>query len=344
MNKLISKKNAWLLISAGVLVFCLGAAMLRKAMITGDPFHITVIPTFITMLLTAGGIGGLVILLLKRAQRYSSAQLVKRMIPTLLLFYLGATLIANLAIALSTACWFVCIGRPFSEYWLHLRLYELPFAGFGFFFWLLCFTIGFVYVLWHKSVKKEQQLREENLRYKYQNLKAQVNPHFLFNSLNTLSELVYEDAAKADAYIRQLADIYRYILEHEDTNLVPLEQEIDFVKRYVSLQQARNAGKIKLEMDVKEAVGRQVLPVSLQILVENALKHNVLSEEVPLSLSIRYSKDCFVITNNVQKKTPLEDSPQTGLSNLNERLKLITGKELTITQDSTHFCVTLPLV
>ncbi|OPZ99037.1 MAG: hypothetical protein BWY72_00542 [Bacteroidetes bacterium ADurb.Bin416] len=162
MNKLMSKKNAWLLISAGVLVFCLGAAMLRKAMITGDPFHITVIPTFITMLLTAGGIGGLVILLLKRAQRYSSAQLVKRMIPTLLLFYLGATLIANLAIALSTACWFVCIGRPFSEYWLHLRLYELPFAGFGFFFWLLCFTIGFVYVLWHKSVKKEQQLREEN--------------------------------------------------------------------------------------------------------------------------------------------------------------------------------------
>lgn len=318
--------------------------MLRKAMMTGDPFHITVIPTFITLLLTAVGIGGLVLFMLKRAGRYSSVQLAKRMIPTLLLFYLGATLIANLAIALSTACWFICIGRDFSEYWLHLRLYELPFAGFGFFFWLLCFTIGFVYVLWHKSVKKEQQLREENLLYKYQNLKAQVNPHFLFNSLNTLSELVYEDAAKADAYIRQLADIYRYILENEDTDLVPLEQEVDFVSRYVQLQQQRNAGKIVLDMEVKAAAGRRMLPVSLQILVENALKHNVLSTETPLRISIRYRDGCLVVTNNLQKKTQFEPSPQTGLSNLSERIKLITGKEVIISEDANEFCVKLPLV
>lgn len=202
----------------------------------------------------------------------------------------------------------------------------------------------FFYSSWQQAVDREQQLREENLKYKYRTLKTQVNPHFLFNSLNTLSEIIYEDTRKADNYIQQLASIYRYILDNEETDLIPLKEEIRFVNRYFSLQKERDGEKIQLEINIRQVERYSIVPISLQILVENALKHNSASEKNPLRIIIQNENDPFiVISNNMQKRSTWSNSPGTGLSNLKERVRLIMGKEMTIETEQNRFTVKLPI-
>ena len=187
-------------------------------------------------------------------------------------------------------------------------------------------------------------MREENLKYKYQNLKSQVNPHFLFNSLNTLSEIVYEDAKIADKYIQKLSGIYRYILENEEIDLVPLNKEIEFVKQYFDIQKVRDNNKILLEIDCQDADEFKVVPVSLQILVENALKHNSRSEKSALKIRIERMNDVIVVSNNIQRKNILENELKTGLLNLKERVRLILDKNLILEEDNNRFIVKLPII
>lgn len=342
------KKNTkirfWVLYHGGLLVFSAIVAMLMKYQQTGDALHPTVIVAFSTIFLMSACIGYMAIFLVNKAKSYNQAQINKRIIPALLLFYVMAYLIANLAITMGVFGWFLHSGRNLSEFWPHLFKYELKFASGQFLIWLSFFTIAFFYVLWQKSVKNEQELREDNLKFKYRNLKSQVNPHFLFNSLNTLSEIVYEDAKKADHYIQKLSGIYRYILENEETDLIPLDQEIEFVKQYFSLQKERDNDKIMLEVDFQDSARYKVIPISLQILVENALKHNAMSKDNPLKIQIYNSDGFVVVSNNIQKKDTWESSTQTGLSNLKERVKLIVGMDLIVTQEDKHFFVKLPVI
>lgn len=187
-------------------------------------------------------------------------------------------------------------------------------------------------------------MREENLKYQYRTLKTQVNPHFLFNSLNVLSEIIYVDVKRADCYIQKLSGIYRYILDHEKTDLIALEQELEFVRQYFSLQQERDEDKIRLEVEVEDAEKYQIVPISLQILVENALKHNLASKENPLEISIRRENDFIIVSNRMQRKNRLDISLGTGLANLKERVRLITGKKLIIKEGNSVFEVQLPIV
>ena len=210
--------------------------------------------------------------------------------------------------------------------------------------WILIGSAFFFYFIWRKAIVREQKLREENLKYKYQNLKSQVNPHFLFNSLNTLSEIVYEDSKIADKYIQKLSGIYRYILENEEIDLVPLNKEIEFVKHYFELQQVRDNDKILLKIDIKDADKFKVVPVSLQILIENALKHNSRSEKLPLIIRIERNIDRIVVSNNIQRKTILESKSKTGLLNLKERVRLIIDKDLIYEEDNNQFIVKLPII
>jgi LytS/YehU family sensor histidine kinase len=205
-------------------------------------------------------------------------------------------------------------------------------------------SIVFFYKIWAQTADNEQRLREENLKYQYRTLKAQVNPHFLFNSLNTLSEIVYEDAKKADNYIQKLSGIYRYILDNEEIDLIPLGKELEFVRKYFELQQERDDHKIVLEMHINDHEKFKIVPVSLQLLVENALKHNSISENNPLKISIIKEGMFVVVSNNIQKKNTLDNSYGTGLINLKERIKLITGKEMTVTQENNEFIVKIPIV
>ncbi len=202
----------------------------------------------------------------------------------------------------------------------------------------------FFYRIWRKAIERELKLKEENLRYKYQNLKSQVNPHFLFNSLNTLSELVYVDAKQADKYIQRLSLVYRYIIECEDRDLIELEKEIEFVSHYFALQKERERDKINLIIDICSREHIKVPPVSIQLLVENALKHNSRSVEKPLVVKVVSEGEWIVVSNRIQKKNSKEESTQTGLLNLKARIKIITGKELMVEKTDHDFKVKLPVV
>jgi sensor histidine kinase YesM len=205
-------------------------------------------------------------------------------------------------------------------------------------------AVIFIILLWQASLRREQKLREENLIFQNETLKNQVNPHFLFNSLNTLSSLVATQPEVAEEFIGRLSSIYRYILEYSSKDKVPLSTEIDFIEDYFFLHKIRDDGKIQLQINVDENDNSKILPVSLQILIENAIKHNKATRESPLIISIFIENKYIVVKNNLQKMAVLLNSTQIGLRNLSQRVILVTGKALIIEETSTEFTVKIPLL
>ncbi|MGD0754369.1 MAG: histidine kinase [Bacteroidales bacterium] len=204
-------------------------------------------------------------------------------------------------------------------------------------------AVIFIVLLWQASLKREQKLREENLIFQNETLKNQVNPHFLFNSLNTLSALVATQPDIAEEFIHRLSSIYRYILENGSKDRVPLGVELSFINDYFYLHKIRDNGKIQLEIKVNETDGYEILPVSLQILVENAVKHNKATRESPLMISIYLENKHVVVKNNLQKMALQLKSMQIGLKNLAQRVSLSTGHALIIEETTADFIVKIPL-
>lgn len=202
----------------------------------------------------------------------------------------------------------------------------------------------FIILLWQSSLRREQKLREENLIFQNETLKNQVNPHFLFNSLNTLSSLIITNPDVAERFIIRLSSIYRYILENSQKDKVPLESELTFIRDYYDLHKVRDEEKILLSINDHDADKFEILPVSLQILVENAIKHNMATRENPLVISIYIEGNHIVVKNNLRKMTVQLKSTKIGLKNLAERLKLITGNEVIIQETHTDFIVKVPLL
>lgn len=205
-------------------------------------------------------------------------------------------------------------------------------------------AVIFIVLLWQASLKREQKLREEKLIFQNETLKTQVNPHFLFNSLNTLSALVVTQPEAAEEFIKRLSSIYRYILENSAKDRVPLSVELSFIRDYFYLHKIRDDGKIQLEIEVDETENYEILPVSLQILVENAIKHNKATRESPLRISICIEKRHIIVKNNLQKMALQLKSTQIGLNNLAQRVSLITGKALIIEETATDYIVKIPLI
>jgi len=211
---------------------------------------------------------------------------------------------------------------------------------------LVGFAIGalvFFYSQWSDALKREQKLAQEKLIFQYETLRNQVNPHFLFNSLNTLSSLVRTNPELSEEYIQKFSAIYRYILENQESNLVPLSYELQFVRDYFSLQKIRDEEKISLKIQLNNEEKLEVLPVSLQLLVENALKHNSATRGNPLEIVIHNEGlDKLVVRNNLQPKTNITASSKKGLENLNERSRLILNREIEILQSENSFVVKIP--
>lgn len=268
----------------------------------------------------------------------------KFIIPALLLFWIGALIAALIIVAVGVFIWYFIHGWDLSAFWNQLINNEAPYAAIQFGSWALFGSIAFFYVLWKHSYAREQKLREEKLIYQYETLKNQVNPHFLFNSLNTLSSLVTASAESADRFINKLSTIYRYILENSQKDTVTLESEILFVKDYFFLQKIRDEEKINLEIKLGDCPGCKILPISLQLLIENALKHNIATRENPLFIKIFREESYIVVENNLQKMTNISPSSKTGLKNLGERIRLMTGKELMVEETQNAFIVKLPLI
>jgi sensor histidine kinase YesM len=198
---------------------------------------------------------------------------------------------------------------------------------------------------WRKSAIEAEQLRSEKLASQYQSLKDQLNPHFLFNSLNALSNLVYEDADKSAAFIQKLSKIYRYVLDVQQEELVELDRELDFAKNYLELQKIRFEENLNFKVDVPDCKGCYLPPLSLQLLLENAIKHNIASQENPLFISILQKGDELWVSNTFQPKTSQnEPSTGVGLENIRLRYRLLSDLEPEIVQTEQEFFVRLPLL
>ena len=205
-------------------------------------------------------------------------------------------------------------------------------------------AIIFIVIQWQDALKREQKLREENLVFQNETLKSQVNPHFLFNSLNTVSSLIHTHPDKAEQFINNLSSVYRYILENGRKDKVPIQSELDLLNRYFDLHRVRDEEKISLSIDYSDADNYQILPVSLQILLENAIKHNSATRENPLKISVSFEDQYIVVKNNLQKKATQLKSTGTGLKNLAERVRLVTGKALIIEENNNFFIAKIPLL
>lgn len=198
---------------------------------------------------------------------------------------------------------------------------------------------------WRRAALDAEMLKKEQMATKYESLKNQVNPHFLFNSLNALTNLVYEDQDMAADFIRQLSKVYRYVLDTKSQEVVSLADELKFVASYLVLQKTRFDDKLRVQIDLKGFENRMVPPISLQILLENAIKHNVISEEDPLDVKIYVEDEQLVVSNNLQKKNiPIEESAGMGLPNIVARFEFLSNKKVEIIDGPENFIVKLPLL
>ena len=186
------------------------------------------------------------------------------------------------------------------------------------------------------------KVEQEKAKYQLENLKRQINPHFLFNSLNVLSALTYQDAGKANLFAKKLSSVYRYLLVTQEEAKVPLQKELDFVNAYIYLEQIRFGETLCIHMTCdNEALRKYIVPASIQMLIENALKHNINTRDFPLKINIRINKECVVVTNNLQLRNTVSKNG-VGLKNLEEQYR-IHGHHIEIKKSDTDFTVVLPL-
>lgn len=268
----------------------------------------------------------------------------RQIIIRLLIFYVVVLLLAIILFMVVYTIQYSIHFDDFSQFLPTLLKMEMKgffiatFVGFG---------IGglfFFYVMWAEAVDKVKKLREEKLIFQYETLKSQVNPHFLFNSLNTLLSLVRSEPDLSEKFVQKLSSIYRYILENREKELVPLSDELDFVNNYFYLQKIRDDEKIEMKIELNIEVNALIVPVSLQLLVENALKHNISTRKQPLEIIIHNEGiDKIVVRNQLQKKSQLNDSSKIGLKNLNERCRLILDREIEILETADEFVVKVPV-
>ena len=198
---------------------------------------------------------------------------------------------------------------------------------------------------WKASLIEIEHHKTEVVQAQLQNLKNQINPHFLFNNMSVLSSLVYKDQDKAVDFINQLSKVYRYLLDNKDKELVSLEDELTFIRSYTYLLQIRFDTNIKFDIQVENNVLQKLVPpMAIQILVENAIKHNELSEALPLTVSIKNRGDVLEVTNNLQLRTNTEPSSKTGLKNIKDRYHYFTSEPVEIIERTSAFVVKIPLL
>ena len=187
------------------------------------------------------------------------------------------------------------------------------------------------FISWREAVTNEEALKREKLALEYTALKNQVNPHFLFNSLNSLSGLIGKDDEKAIRFVKQLSDIYRYVLEQKEKEVVPLNTEMKFVNTYIDLMMIRFGNNLRVNIELPKESKARIIPLSIQILVENAIKHNIVSSDKPLNIDILSDgSDHLLVSNTLQKKSSIlresgNDWENHGLKNIKSRYEYLSA-------------------
>jgi len=207
---------------------------------------------------------------------------------------------------------------------------------------LFVFSVNFLNK-WEELASELEQRKNKALYAQIETLQNQIKPHFLFNNLNAVTSIIPKEPDMAIQFIHQLANVYRYILDHQNEEIVPLKTEIDFAESYYFLLKIRFGKKIHLHWDVDNTKG-SVPPYVLQLLLENAVKHNIISKHKPLHITIQRQDNTIVVSNNLQVKPAEGVSWGIGLNNIKERYALFSDKVIQITQTPEQFKVALPIL
>ncbi len=244
--------------------------------------------------------------------------------------------------------WFVEViiyGMTFENFLANERVY----------YYVIALTITLVVSLFihafyfYKALQdskiKEQKIIAGTASAKFDALKNQLDPHFLFNSLNVLTSLIEEDPQQAQRFTTALSKVYRYVLEQKNKDLVPVNEELDFARTYIKLLTMRFEDSI--EFDIPETCSIQdarIVPLSLQLLLENAVKHNVITSEKPLRIRVFEEDGCLVVTNNLQEKQVVKRSSGVGLRNIQQRYSILSNRKVNINKTASEFSVKLPML
>lgn len=193
---------------------------------------------------------------------------------------------------------------------------------------------------------ERQQMEMGKIQMELTALRNQVNPHFLFNNLNTLANLIPLESQKAHSYLEELAKFYRYIVSQREEHLISLQEELNGVAHYLAILKERFGSNLQVEINCEHVKDKTLLPLSLQLLIENAVKHNAISEEQPLKIHIFVPEDRehLLIQNNINERVHSLESTGMGLANIRQRYKHFTKKKIEITTSQDSFCVGLPLI
>lgn len=202
------------------------------------------------------------------------------------------------------------------------------------------------YEKWREVVDESDQLKRENLQSQLEGLKGQVNPHFLFNSLNSLSSLISDDPDKAEKFLDEMSKVYRYLLRTNEDGLTTLESEMQFISSYFHLLKTRYGDGLEMETRINEKYNNyQIPPLTLQMLVENAVKHNMILKDRPLYILIMTTNSGkLVVTNNLQRKDRQVSSNRVGLTNIVKKYRLMKKEEISVRDDGKEFAVIVPLI
>jgi two-component system, LytTR family, sensor kinase len=213
-------------------------------------------------------------------------------------------------------------------------------------FIITIYEAGYYISKWKETIALAEKLKKESIQSQLEALKNQINPHFLFNSLNTLASIIPEDPKMAVDFVYKLSNVYRNILDLKDKPMDTLAQELEYVENYKYLLQARFGTNLNFEIDVHDAcLECYMVPLSIQMLVENAIKHNVISHKKPLHILIQNDgPNSIIIKNNKQLKDQQSEGTGTGLKNINDRYSLTFGKTISIDDSNANFTVKLPLI
>ena len=267
-------------------------------------------------------------------------------IKRILLGIVGSTLITLLGLFLLRAFTSVVyVGNSFKFF-----IANESWSGYSFGLWITLtivsvFHVVYFYNRFQKNKLKEQKVIAGTASAKFDALKNQLDPHFLFNSLNVLTSLIEENPESAQKFTTSLSKVYRYVLEQKNKELVTVDEELKFAKTYMSLLKMRFEDSIIFDIP-EQALDPEskVVPLALQLLLENAVKHNIVTSGKPLHIKIYETEQNLVVENNLQPKQIVKKSSGVGLENIKQRYQLLTNKRVSINQNSTSFLVSIPML
>ncbi|MBI9061294.1 MAG: histidine kinase [Marinilabiliaceae bacterium] len=263
---------------------------------------------------------------------------------SLFVAFTTSTIGCTIVIILTNVFWYGFIsGLSFQYFQEHMM--PIIWMEYGVFYFIAMWFYARSFLgQWRGEVENREKLKREALALQYEALKTQVNPHFLFNSLNVLTSLIDKDVKGAKKFTAELSRFYRDLLQLKDKELITINEELTILRRYIFLQQIRFGKNFNAKLPEDIADEAMVIPLSVQMLVENTFKHNIISSDQPLSLKLIIADNQLTVTNTYQPKTVNEPPSGIGIQNLTERYQYLTGKEVTIYQTEKNYSVTIPLI